>query len=109
MLKSHFCHLDTMKGFTEQRFTSFYFSFAMLFLCVLSRAVGQSRPHERLFLWLSQELDWTYLFRGGCAEAVMLTDSDCEIEHTVSALTQHFLCGKGSPQTERSSPGTAQP
>lgn len=39
----------------------------------------------------------------------MLTDSDCEIEHTVSALTQHFLCGKGSPQTELSSPGTAQP
>lgn len=39
----------------------------------------------------------------------MLTDSDCEIEHTVSALTQHFLCGKGSPQTELTSPGTAQP
>lgn len=39
----------------------------------------------------------------------MLTDSDCEIEHTVSALTQHFLCGKGSLQTELSSPGTAQP
>lgn len=45
----------------------------------------------------------------GCAEAVMLTDSDREIEHTVSALTQHFLCGKGSPQAELSSPGTAQP
>lgn len=49
------------------------------------------------------------LFRGACSEAVMLTDSDCEIEHTVSALTQHFLCGKGSLQTELGSPGTAQP
>lgn len=53
---------------------------------------------------------WLDVFiSGGCAEAVMLTDSDCEIEHTVSALTQHFLCGKGSLQTELSSPGTAQP
>lgn len=41
--------------------------------------------------------------------AVMLTDCDCEIEHTVSALTQHFLCGKRSPQTELTSLGTAQP
>lgn len=41
--------------------------------------------------------------------AVMLTDCDCEIEHTVSALTQHFLCGKRSPQTELNSLGTAQP
>lgn len=53
---------------------------------------------------------WLDVFiSGACAEAVMLTDSDCEIEHTVSALTQHFLCGKGSLQTELSSPGTAQP
>lgn len=36
-------------------------------------------------------------------KAVMLTDCDCEIEHTVSVLTQHFLCGKGSPQTELTS------
>lgn len=36
-------------------------------------------------------------------EAVMLTDCNCEIEHTVSVLTQHFLCGKGSPQTELTS------
>lgn len=41
--------------------------------------------------------------------AVMLTDCDCEIEHTVSALTQHVLCGKRSTQTELSSLGTAQP
>ncbi len=41
--------------------------------------------------------------------AVMLTDCDCEREHTVSALTQHFLCGKRSPQTELTSLGTTQP
>lgn len=44
-----------------------------------------------------------------CVVAVMLTDCDCEIEHTVSALTQHFLCGKRSPQTELTSLCTAQP
>lgn len=41
--------------------------------------------------------------------AVMLTDCDSEIEHTVSALTQYFLCGKRSPQTELTSLCTAQP
>lgn len=45
--------------------------------------------------------------------AVMLTDCNCEREHTVSVLTQHFLCGKRSPQTgllRRGSPalGAAQ-
>lgn len=72
-------------------------------LCLLACA------HERLFS-LAVRRAWLDVFiSGGCAEAVMLTDSDCEIEHTVSALTQHFLCGKGSLQTELSSPGTAQP
>lgn len=41
--------------------------------------------------------------------AVMLTDCDCEIEHTVSALTQYFLCGKRSLQTGLNSLSTAQP
>ncbi|KAK5611569.1 hypothetical protein CRENBAI_014936 [Crenichthys baileyi] len=41
--------------------------------------------------------------------ALMLTDCNCEIEYTVSALTQHFLCGKRSLQTGIHSVGAAQP
>lgn len=41
--------------------------------------------------------------------AMILTDCDWEIEHIVSALTQHFLCGKRSPQPGLTSLGTAQP
>ena len=66
----------------------------MLKLLDLSEKLGLSLNRNLSVVVRRAQSD--VLVKESWAEAVMLTDCDCEIEHTVSALTQYFLCGERS-------------